>query len=212
MTATASRADRAASEPATAPDPAAPIHGLTPQHIRDVLIEAGCRAEIAHAADGSEMVASALHGTGFTVRFVNAYEPNTRVASPSTDGFSDISFVYMPRIDGLPPGAAPPAWIDRAVADWNGTRRFAHLALISQDSSRFLALRWDLLVLGVTRDYLHASVRLWDQLMQEFFAFLRNRAGAAADGVPVQPSDTPLQQTPGTMRQAHSGAPDGRTD
>lgn len=172
-----------------------PLAGLTPRHMVTILQETGCRAEVARAPDGSEMVASALHGTGFTVRFVNAYAPNPHAASQSTEGFSDISFVHMPRIDGLPQDAALPPWIGHAVADWNTSRRFAHLALISHEGGRFLALRWDLLVLGVTRDHLHASVHLWDQLMQEFFAFLRNRAGT------VQQSDTPVQTRADNMRQ-----------
>lgn len=193
------------SSPAAPDIPAATLlAGLTPRQLVAILQEAGCRAEVTRAPDGAQMVASALHGTGFSVRFVNAYAPNPRVAEQSAEGFSDISFVYMPRIDGLPLDAPLPAWIERAVSDWNSSRRFAHLALLSQAGQRFLALRWDLLVLGVTRDYLHASVRLWDQLMQEFFTFLRNHAGAA------RPTDTPLQTRPDTMHHDDTGPPGDR--
>jgi len=201
----------AAKKATATPDRSAPVSGLTPSLIRDVLTEAGCRAEVVNAPDGAEIVSSALHGTGFTVRFINTLEPNPQARSQGADGYSDISLVYMPRIDGLASGEPTPPWIGQAVAEWNASRRFAQLAMVAHQNAWFLVLRWDLLGVGVTRDYLQAVIRLWDQLMQELFTFLRNRAGAVNEADSVQNAVTLPQSEAETMSGQMAPKPDSKS-
>ncbi len=169
---------------ALAADSKMPVPGLTPQQMLAALGDMGCRAQLAHTPEGTPIISSALHGVGFTIRFINAVAGEATKAqsddAQSDNSYTDISFVYTPRLEGLPASKALPPWIAQVVASWNSERRFAHLSTNIHDNQYYLVLRWDVLVLGVSASYLRSCISLWDQLMQEFFTFLRNRAPKSA--------------------------------
>ncbi len=151
------------------------IASVTPAVVAQLLADLGCRAEIG-SANGQPMIGSALHGAVFTVHF-----GNPQPGSPQEAQYGDLSLVYAPRIDGIDPGSALPAWLEAAVAGWNIERRFARLAVLQGNDGPYLALRWDVLTIAVGRAQLVATLQLWDQLMQEFFLFLRSRAPLATE-------------------------------
>ncbi len=162
------------------------ITHLTLDNLRDVLQQAGYRVET--ATDPIANVAylrSATSGLAFDIR------PGNRLVDDSGN-FIDVAFTAVLQVQGELP-------LD-IVNRWNATRRFARLQL----SQPFLALSLDISVAGgVTPNHLRAQVEIWDHLVQQLIAYLREElsrltpANAAkppvtADGhAPLSPETVP---------------------
>ncbi|MBB5048294.1 hypothetical protein HNR60_003057 [Rhodopseudomonas rhenobacensis] len=153
---------------------------LTLDVLRDVLQQAGYRVEtLTDPVANVAYVRSATGGLAFDIR------PGNRLAGPD-QSFVDVAFTAVLQIQGELP-------LD-VVNRWNATRRFARLQL----SQPFLVFCLDVSVAGgVTQDYLRAQIEIWDQLVQQLIAFLRDElkqlsvretAAAAADQQAALPS------------------------
>lgn len=153
-----------------------PITQLALDSLRDVLQQVGYRVE--EATDPVANVTylrSATGGLAFDVR------PGNRL----TDGsFVDVAFTAVLQVQGELP-------LDM-VNRWNATRRFARLQL----SQPFLVLTLDVSVAGgVMPNHLRAHIEIWDRLVQELIAYLRDelrqlsaKSEATAPAMPKAPT------------------------
>ncbi len=136
------------------------IHSITPDQLAERLQAAGYRVNRTEQG-GVVQLLSASQGIGFAVRFGN----------PATDAgaYLDYCFSCALRIQGeLPAGLAEV---------WNASRRFARLSR----QGEFLVLEMDAIVAaGVSPQHLQGQMELWDRLLQEFIAYLRDYSQAMA--------------------------------
>lgn len=136
------------------------IHSITPDQLTERLQAAGYRVNRTEQG-GVVQLLSASQGIGFAVRFGN----------PATDAgaYLDYCFSCALRIQGeLPAGLAEV---------WNASRRFARLSR----QGEFLVLEMDAIVAaGVSPQHLQGQMELWDRLLQEFIAYLRDYSQAMA--------------------------------
>lgn len=104
---------------------------------------------------------SASQGIGYAVRFGNAVG--------EAGSYVDFTFSCALRVQGeLPAGIAE---------RWNASRRFARMSI----QGEFLVMEMDVMVAaGVSQDYLRCNLELWDRLLQEFIAYLRDYSRHAA--------------------------------
>ncbi len=132
------------------------IH-LTLNSLREILQQAGYRVEtITDPVANIVYLRSATNGLAFDVR------PGNRLAGDS-ESFADTAFTAVLQVQGELP-------LD-LVNRWNATRRFARLQL----SQPFLVLSLDVSVTGgVTANYLRAQIEIWDHLVQQLIAYLRD--------------------------------------
>jgi hypothetical protein len=148
------------------------IAQLTLGHLRDVLQQTGYRVEeVTDPVANLPYLRSATGGLAFDVR------PGNRLAD---EGFVDVAFTAVLQVQGELP-------LD-LVNRWNATRRFARLQL----SQPFLVFCLDVSVAGgVMPDHLRAQIEIWDRLVQELIAYLRDelrQISAKSDTtVPVVP-------------------------
>ncbi len=142
---------------------------LTLDTIRDVLQQAGYRVE--QATDPVVNVSylrSATGGVAFDIR------PGNRLAG--SDTLADVAFIAVMQVQGEFP-------LD-VVNRWNVTRRFARLQL----SAPFLALCFDVSAAGgVTASYLRAQIEIWDHLVQQLIAYLREELTRMAEANAAKP-------------------------
>ncbi len=124
--------------------------------IRDLLQQVGYRVEtVTDPVANIEYLRSATGGLAFDIR------PGNRLTSADR-GFVDIAFVAVLQVQGE-------LSLD-LVNRWNATRRFGRLQL----SPPFLALCMDVTVAGgVKQEHLRTHVEIWDRLVQELIAHLR---------------------------------------
>ena len=156
------------------------ITHLTLDSLRDALQQSGYRVEtVTDPVANIPYLRSATAGMSFDVR------PGNRLLG-AEDNFVDVAFVALLQVQGELP-------LD-LVNRWNATRRFARLQL----SVPFLLLSLDATVAGgVTQNHLRAQVEIWDQLIQQLIAYLREelprlaQAGAANGQMP-HPSQSTL--------------------
>jgi hypothetical protein len=137
------------------------IEVLTPVGLSDIMQAAGYRAElIDDSVSGIARLRSATSGLNFEVRFGN------RLAG-SADGFADFSFVLFLQVVGDLPLSV--------VNKWNNMHRFSRLQLdVRNPTQSFLVLCMDIVVVGgITRSSLRAHIDIWDKLLQQFVAWLR---------------------------------------
>jgi len=137
------------------------IEQVTPEQLTDVLQEAGYRVERSEQ-NGAVQLLSASQGIGYALRLGNP---------TGTPGhYFDYSFSCALRLQGdLPAGL---------VEQWNASRRFCRL----WQQGEFLLMEMDCAVTGgVTRQFLRHSCELWDRLLQEFVAYLRDYSRQAAE-------------------------------
>ena len=130
------------------------ISSVSVEQIAEAVRSAGYRATVAHQ-NGNAMLQSAAQGLGFIVTPGNP--------APSRGGhFIDYSFSCLIRIDGpLPEGL---------IAEWNESKRFSRMFL--QNGNLVLAM--DVFVAGgVSERFLQAQCELWDRLMHDFIAHLK---------------------------------------
>ncbi len=148
------------------------ISHLTLGTLRDLLQQAGYRVEmVTDPVANSVYLRSATAGLAFDVR------PGNRL-SAAPENFVDIAFVGVLQVQG-----------DLAldlVNRWNATRRFGRLQL----SQPFLVLSLDVSVAGgVMLSHLRGQIEIWDHLIQQLIAYLREElpklapANAANPGV-----------------------------
>lgn len=128
---------------------------LTLDSLRDVLQQVGYRVEeVTDPVANVPYLRSATGGLAFDIR------PGNRLPD---EGFADVAFTAVLQVQGELP-------LD-LVNRWNATRRFARLQL----SQPFLVFCLDVSVAGgVMPDHLRAQIEIWDRLVQELIAYLRD--------------------------------------
>jgi Putative bacterial sensory transduction regulator len=133
-----------------------PILNLTLTSLREAMQKVGYRVEeTTDPVANVPYLRSATGGLSFDVR------PGNRLAD-ADGGFVDIAFAAVLQVQGELP-------LD-LVNRWNVTRRFARLQL----SPPFLVFSLDVSVAGgVTQNYLRAQIEIWDRLVQDLIAYLR---------------------------------------
>ncbi len=134
----------------------ATITHLTLDSLRDVLQLAGYRVEtMTDPVANILYLRSATNGLTFDVR------PGNRLANIE-GAFADVVFVAVLQVQG----DLPLELVNR----WNASRRFTRLQL----SPPFLVLSLDVSVAGgVAPLYLRGQIEIWDHLVQQLIAYLR---------------------------------------
>lgn len=159
-------------------------HALIPEALRDVMSKAGYRVERVKLPEDVISLRSATGGLAFEVRFANQL-------TDQSGAYADAVFQAVFQVDGELP-------LD-LVNRWNATRRFGRLYVLP----RALLLNMDTSVLGgVTSDYLRAQIEIWDRLVQQFLAYLREEVPKLAAltptegetmGTPAAKADAPME-------------------
>jgi Putative bacterial sensory transduction regulator len=145
--------------------------------VRETLQQAGYRVEtLTDPVANVTYLRSATSGLAFDVRAGN------RLAGDD-QGFADLAFSAVLQVQG----DLPLELVNR----WNVTRRFARL----QFSAPFLVFCMDVSAAGgVAPNYLRGQIEIWDRLMQDLIAYLREelRKLGAANGTASAPrNDVP---------------------
>jgi hypothetical protein len=132
------------------------IPELTIEGLRDIFLQVGYRAEIASDPDGNvQILRSATGGIAFEAR------PGNRLGGGGKS-FVDFALIAGVQVEGELP-------LD-VVNRWNTLRRFARLHL----NPGLLLLAMDVsMVGGVSRDHLRANIEIWDRLLPDLVAYLR---------------------------------------
>ena len=159
-------------------------HALIPEALRDIMSEAGYRVERVKLPEEVVCLRSATGGLTFEVRFANQ-------VTDQSGAYADAVFQAVFQVEGELPL--------ELINKWNVTRRFGRLYVLP----RALLLNMDTSVLGgVTSDYLRAQIEIWDRLVQQFLAYLREdvpklsaatSAEASANGTQAAKSGTPAE-------------------
>ncbi|MBO9688189.1 MAG: YbjN domain-containing protein [Mitsuaria chitosanitabida] len=163
---TPSRADQATLP---ADDLIAPLRtAVSAREVADAIRASGCAvSEIEQ--DGIVHLHSASQGLGFQVLWGN------RAAA---DRFVDFTLSCPLRVQG---GALPEGLTD----EWHRARRFARLARHGE----MLVLEMDVVVAGgVGPEYVGVALRLWMQMMGEYFVHLRNYRASETGAGAVSPA------------------------
>lgn len=161
---------------------------LTLDALRETLQASGYRVEqLTDPVANVPYLRSATAGLAFDVR------PGNRFVGED-QGFADVAFVAALQVQGELP-------LD-IVNRWNVTRRFGRLQL----SQPFLVFCLDVSVAGgVAPNYLRGQVEIWDRLVQELIAYLRDelqKLGAAQS----QTVQNPAATTDASVRDASAEA------
>lgn len=165
---------------------------LTIDGVRELFQQAGYRVEaVVDPVINATYLRSATGGLAFDIR------PGNRL--PGDDqGFADMSFIAVLQVQGTLPL--------EPVNRWNATRRFGRLQL----SDSFLAFCMDISVVGgVTSQYLRAQIEIWDRLVQELIAYLREelrQLGAANEAQAATASRDAQQPQPDRVAEAGASA------
>ncbi len=132
------------------------ITKLTLDSLRELIQLAGYRIEtVTDPVANIPYLRSATNGLAFDIR------PGNRLTD-TDQGFVDVALVAVLQVQG----ELPLALVNR----WNATRRFARLQL----SQPFLVLSLDISVAGgVAANHLRAQIEIWDHLVQQLIAYLR---------------------------------------
>jgi hypothetical protein len=146
------------------------IEKLTLDSLREVIQLAGYRVEtVTDPVANIPYLRSATNGLAFDIR------PGNRLAADA-QSFIDVALIAVLQVQGDLP-------LD-LVNRWNASRRFARLQL----SPPFLALSLDVsLAGGVSQNHLRAQIEIWDQLVQQLVAFLREELAALGKARAAQP-------------------------
>jgi hypothetical protein len=162
---------------------------LTLDSLREILQQAGYRVEaVTDPLANVPYLRSATAGLAFDIR------PGNRLAGDGQD-FADLAFVAVLQVQGELP-------LD-VVNRWNATRRFARLSL----SQPFLVFCLDVsLVGGVALDHLRAQIEIWDRLVQELIAYLRDELRN------LRPTNPANATSPQDASQARQPEPNGSAE
>ena len=136
---------------------------LSLEAVREVFQQAGYRVEtVTDPVANIPYLRSATGGLAFDIR------PGNRLVGDD-QGFADFALTAVLQVQGELPL--------EPVNRWNATRRFARLQL----SHPFLVLCMDISATGgVTSDHLRAQIEIWDRLVQELIAHLREELAKLA--------------------------------
>jgi hypothetical protein len=139
------------------------LANLSLDTLREILQQAGYRVETVNDPVANlAYLRSATAGLAFDVR------PGNRLANGG-ETFVDAAFTAVLQVQGDLP-------LD-VVNRWNATRRFARLQL----SQPFLVLSLDISVAGgVAPNHLRAQIEIWDHLVQQLIAYLREELAKLA--------------------------------
>jgi len=154
---------------------------LTLDMLRETLQAVGYRVEqLTDPVANVPYLRSATAGLAFDIR------PGNRFVGED-QGFADAAFVAALQVQGELP-------LD-IVNRWNVTRRFGRLQL----SQPFLVFCLDVSVAGgVAPNHVRAQIEIWDRLVQELIAYLRDelqKLGATqAAQVAQKPAETPVRE------------------
>lgn len=137
------------------------IEHLSVDSLTEALQDAGYRVNRSEQ-NGVVQLLSASQGIGYAVRFGNP------AATPAS--YLDFTFSCALRVQGeLPAGL---------TERWNLSRRFGRLS----QQGEFLVMEMDVIVAGgVSPANLRSHIELWDRLLQEFIAYLRDYSRLAAE-------------------------------
>jgi Putative bacterial sensory transduction regulator len=134
------------------------------EQVAETLRLAGYRASHGEQ-DGRFLIQSAAQGLGFIVSGGNS------AGEVAADRYIDFSFSCLIQVEGDFP--------DARIAAWNEGKRFGRLFR----RGPLLVLSQDVIVAGgVSPRYLLGQCELWDRLLHDFVAFLRQ---PPADAAPV---------------------------
>ncbi|WP_127088819.1 YbjN domain-containing protein [Aquabacter cavernae] len=135
------------------------VRTVTVDDLAAMLQQKGFRAEPVEWPGGRAALRSATGGVSFNV-----------VSGNGTNGaYHDFTYFASFRIDGLP--------VDEICGKWNAARRFGRVH--SRDG--FLNFEMDVMLgTGVSDGYLAVTLELWNQLLNELLAALREEAARTA--------------------------------
>lgn len=161
---------------------------LTLDDLRDVLQQIGYRVEaLTDPLANIPYLRSATSGLAFDIR------PGNRLIDDA-QGFVDVALTAVIQVQGELPL--------EIVNRWNAARRFGRLQL----SQGFLMLCLDVSVAGgVLPQYLRAQIEIWDRLLQELIAYLREelrKPGVANGAAPTVTSNDQQPVAQGEARTA----------
>jgi hypothetical protein len=148
------------------------ITHLTLDSLREGLQQAGYRVEtVTDPIANTTYLRSATNGLAFDAR------PGNRFGDGG-ETFIDVAFTAVLQVQGELP-------LD-IVNRWNATRRFARLQL----SQPFLVLNLDVSTAGgITPTHLRAQVDIWDHLIQQLIAYLREELPKLAQPNTAKPDN-----------------------
>ncbi|MDR3400803.1 MAG: YbjN domain-containing protein [Pandoraea sp.] len=161
----------------SASSPADIITFVTSAQVADAIRGAGCAVSV-QQDDLVTRLHSASHGIGYQVHWGN---------QAGADQYLDFTLSCPLRVQGgdLPEGL---------INEWHRSRRFARVAAHGE----FLVLEMDVIVAGgVSPDFLNFSMRLWVEMMGQFFLHLRNftqQAAGQVGGTEASSEDIPAAQ------------------
>ena len=135
------------------------VRTVTLEDLASMLRDKGFRAEKIDWPGGREALASAAGGVGFTLVAGNG--------GPA--GYHDFTYFANFRVEGLD--------VDALCASWNMGRRFAR----THARDGLLNFEMDVtLGTGVSKDYPAMTLELWNQLLNELLAGVRDAAAQNA--------------------------------
>lgn len=127
--------------------------------LAEMLQARGFRAERVADDDGRMLLRSATGGIAFHLRPGNP---------AGNDNFLDFGYFAVLQLTDSPPAAA--------INDWNASKRFARVHV----REHWVILEMDVLVAGgVSGSYLAATLEVWDRLLHDLVAHLRNMPALA---------------------------------
>jgi len=142
------------------------IEHLSVDSLTEALQEAGYRVNRSEQ-NGVVQLLSASQGIGYAVRFGNP------AATPAS--YLDFTFSWALSLHALRVQGELPAGLTER---WNLSRRFGRLS----QQGEFLVMEMDVIVAGgVSPANLRSHIELWDRLLQEFIAYLRDYSRLAAE-------------------------------
>jgi len=168
---------------------------LTLEQLRDLYQQAGYRVEtVTDPVANVPLLRSATGGVAFDIR------PGNRAAQ--SEAFVDVALVAVLFVRGELPL--------EVVNRWNATRRFARLQL----SQTLLVLSMDISAAGgVTGTHIRAQIEIWDRLMQELIAYLREEVSKLAPANAVNAVNSALAPetppAPATRSKNSNATPNG---
>lgn len=171
----------------------ATITKLTLDTLRESFQSAGYRVEaLTDPVANIPYLRSATAGLAFDIR------PGNQFAGEE-QAFADVAFVAALQVQGELP-------LD-LVNRWNATRRFGRLQL----SHPFLVFCLDVSVAGgVAPNYLRGQIEIWDRLVQELIAYLREelrKLGTTNGATAPVAQQAAKAEEPALDRAADVGAP-----
>lgn len=172
--------------------PESVLSSFTPEGFREVMQQAGYRAELMTDRPNLPYLRSATGGVPFEVQFLN------RVPSGG-QAYADVTFAVVLQSEAKLPLTT--------MNEWNNMRRFGRLRLVRD----MVILDMDLSAVGgVTAAHVRAQLGIWDQLAQDVATYLRNAIIKLAEGdsgkqngaaePPPASSVVPNQSTPSPAR------------